>query len=188
MAVIGVVAILLLATQSTSADTIPVCPDNSGGCVQAKFSLRDGATTIAAAMAGFETGTLAGFDPNSSVAWQGQAQRNNNPGNLRGVNGVMQKFATPSAGFLAMINDIANKIQGRTATGLGPASSISDLVNVWAPVGSENPQGSVGNYIGFVSGQVGAALGTSDITMSAPSGDIYTVSVSLAPFNSYIEV
>lgn len=187
MAVIGVAAILLLATQSASADTVPVCPDNSGGCI-VKFSLRDGATAIAAAMAGFETGTLASFNPNSSVAWKGQAQHNNNPGNVRGVNGTMQKFATPSAGFAAMVNDITHKIQGRTVTGLGPNSSISDLVNVWAPVGPENSQDSVDNYIDFVSGQVGAALGTGDITMSAPSGDIYTVSVSLAPFNSYIEV
>lgn len=189
MAVIGVAAILLLATQSASASDIPACcPDDSTGVTDVqnvqKFSLVEGATRITAAMAGFETGTLAGFDPNNSASWKGQAQRNNNPGNLRGINGAMQQFATPGQGFSAMVRDIQAKIQGKTVTGLNSNSSIFDLINVWAPVGPENSQSSVDNYVEFVSGQIGAALGTA--TVVQPDGD--TVSIENAPFNSYIEV
>lgn len=151
--------------------------------MQQKYPLTFAATTIAYAMAGVETGTLANFDPNNSAAWQGQAQRNNNPGNLRGVNLAMNKYATPADGFAAMVADITNKIRGHTVTKIRPSSSITDLINVWAPVG-ENSQASVDNYVSFVSGQVGAALGQSDITQS----DGTTIGIADAPFNSYIEV
>ena len=171
IAVIGVVAILVLVAQATSAtDTgsgSEGCSGNAAGECMPKFSLDEGATRIAGAMAGFETGTLADFDPNNTALWKGQAQRNNNPGNLRGINGTIKQFQSPGAGFSAMISDIKSKIQGRTTTGLNSSSSIFDLINVWAPVG-ENSQASVNNYIAFVAGQVGVE----------PN----------APFNSYIEV
>lgn len=142
---IAVIAVLALIGSSKAEDFSTGEPD-----VNSKYSLSDGATKIAFAMAGFETGTREAFDPRDNSAWQGQAKRNNNPGNLRNMNGVEQSYQSPAGGFAAMINDIEAKIVGHTTTGLGPDSSISDLVNVWTATVPDRPA-----YIAFVSSQVG---------------------------------
>lgn len=70
---------------------------------------------------------------------------NNNPGNLRyiGQSGASQgeggfaRFESPEAGWQALVDDIKAKQTGNTRTGLGPDSTLKDLVYVYAPP-SEN--------------------------------------------------
>lgn len=74
------------------------------------------------------------------------AQRNNNPGNLRFNNqtGAVKgdagfaKFNSYDEGFQALINDIKAKQTGKTRTGLGPNSTIQDLMNVYSPASDSN--------------------------------------------------
>lgn len=134
-----------------------------------KYSLSDGAIKIAWAMAGFETGTREYFSPYDSTTWQGSARQNNNPLNIRGINGEFNSYESPEAGFAAGINDIEHKIMGFTVTGLNSGSSIAQLVAVWSPQSCKgNAPGSTSNYADFVSAQVGVDKN--------------------APFNSFIEV
>ena len=69
------------------------------------------------------------------------ASVNNNPGNLRFVGqeggsqgeGGFARFESPQAGFQALFNDLRAKQTGNTVTGLGPNSTLKDLVFVFAP-------------------------------------------------------
>lgn len=139
-------------------------PDGCG-----KLSLSDAAVKIAWAMAGFETGSRSSFSPYDTSNWQGQAQRCNNPLNLHGINGQDQSYCSPEAGFAAAVNDIEHKIMGFTISGLGPSSTLRQLVEVWNPPNAAgNNQAETDNYVEFVADQTGLD----------PD----------APFNSYIEV
>jgi hypothetical protein len=67
------------------------------------------------------------------------ASTNNNPGNLKDPQtGAWQKFSSPQEGFSALINDIQSKQTGNTRTGLGPDSSIAQLIKVYAPAKDNN--------------------------------------------------
>lgn len=74
------------------------------------------------------------------------AQRNNNPGNLRFNNqkgatkgdAGFAKFNSYQEGYQALLNDIKAKQTGKTKTGLGPNSSILDLMNVYSPAEDNN--------------------------------------------------
>lgn len=74
------------------------------------------------------------------------AQRNNNPGNLRfnSQSGAVKgdagfaKFNSYEDGFKALTNDIKAKQTGKTRTGLGPNSTIQDLMNVYSPAADSN--------------------------------------------------
>lgn len=90
----------------------------------------------------------AGFSP-QQVKDNSQgtlAQRNNNPGNLRfnsqagAVKGDagFAKFNSYDDGFNALIKDIKAKQTGKTRTGLGPNSTIQDLMNVYSPASDSN--------------------------------------------------
>lgn len=141
------------------------------GCLDGcgKLSLADAATKIAWAMAGFETGSRSNFSPYCTSAWQGQAKTNCNPLNLHGINGHDLQYTSPEAGFAAAINDIEHKIMGFTISGIGPSSTLTDLVNVWSPPCAQgNSQESTDNYVQFVADQTGLD----------PN----------APFETYIEV
>lgn len=88
------------------------------------------------------------------------AERNNNPGNLRfiGQKGAVKgdsgfaKFESYDDGFNAMINDLKAKQTGRTKTGLGPNSTLSDLINVYAPAADKNNPVAYSNTVAKLMG------------------------------------
>lgn len=73
-----------------------------------------------------------------------RAYRNHNPGNLRaspfecGTAGGYAVFRSDFVGFMALHWDLMQKAKGNTTTGLGPESTLRDLINVWAPPGDGN--------------------------------------------------
>lgn len=112
--------------------------------VAAYRSLYPSLYRVAKAMAKFE-----GWGPKTA------AFKNLNPGNLRAspralrTEGGFAVFADYHTGFLAMLEDLHVKCLGRhTATGLGPDSTLGDMIRVWAPPADNNPTSS---YLQFVS-------------------------------------
>lgn len=68
-----------------------------------------------------------------------RAYRNHNPGNLRAspfchsvVDGYCI-FKSERDGWYAFEWDLRSKVVGNTSSGLGPESTIADLIAVWAP-------------------------------------------------------
>jgi hypothetical protein len=86
------------------------------------------------------------------------AQRNNNPGNLRGADGRFRSFATLNEGWQALVNDLLAKMTGRTRTGLNGSSTLLELFRVYAPVGdgSNNPA----TYANNVAARLGVSVST----------------------------
>jgi len=73
-----------------------------------------------------------------------RAYRNHNPGNLRSspfqisqVDGFAV-FRNDFVGYMALHWDLMQKAKGNTVTGLGPESTIKDLIYVWAPPSDNN--------------------------------------------------
>lgn len=70
--------------------------------------------------------------------------RNNNPGNLRtsplmiGTDGGFAVFKTENGGFAALEWDLTQKAKGNTSTGLGPKSTLRELIFKWAPPSDSN--------------------------------------------------
>lgn len=90
------------------------------------------------------------------------AYRNHNPGNLRssvfeiGQRDGFAVFLNDQVGFAALVYDIWCKAQGKTVTKLTGASSIRDLVYVWAPPHENDTE----NYIKFVEMRTGLPSST----------------------------
>lgn len=73
-----------------------------------------------------------------------RSYRNHNPGNLRNspfadriVDGYAV-FGSDAMGWFAFQWDITQKAKGNTSTGLGPNSTLRDLIRVWAPASDNN--------------------------------------------------
>jgi len=73
-----------------------------------------------------------------------RSYRHHNPGNLR-VSPFAYKvidnyavFKNDAIGFLAFQWDILQKAKGNTSTGLGPNSTLRDLIFTWAPKSDGN--------------------------------------------------
>ena len=100
-------------------------------------------------------GGAAGAEP--TVAY-----RNHNPGNLRssvfevGKRDGFAVFLNDQVGFAALVFDIWSKAQGKTVTKLNGASTLRDLVYVWAPPHENDTE----NYIRFVEMRTGLASTT----------------------------
>lgn len=105
-------------------------------------------TRLANAIASFE-----GAYTISSRAW-----RNHNPGNLRwSIFSDSQKdefavFDNYWEGYFALLFDLWSKCSGNTTTDLGPESTISELLHVYAPPSDNNPTEA---YITFVTNHTG---------------------------------
>lgn len=90
------------------------------------------------------------------------AYRNHNPGNLRssvfevGKRDGFAVFLNDQVGFAALVFDIWSKAQGKTVTKLNGASTLRDLVYVWAPPHENDTE----NYIKFVEMRTGLASTT----------------------------
>lgn len=109
-----------------------------------RISIRE----LAEAMARFE-----GFYREGSLP-----QRYNNPCALRWSKYQSKQkngfavFSTAERGWKGAIYDLSCKCQGRTRTGLGPNSTVKELIWVWAPLadGNNTPQ-----YVEFVCNKLG---------------------------------
>ena len=98
-----------------------------------------------------------------------RSYRNRNPGNIESAPGVYGIYATFVEGYQALLDDLKGKFTGRNRHGLGPQSTVTQLMNVYAPP-SENP---TQEYILFIISRVTLALGRS-IGQSTKLGDIWT--------------
>ena len=83
-----------------------------------------------------------------------RARRNNNPLNLKGSkftdkydNGGFCIFKKPMAGWKACLWDLEMKCKGYTRTGLGPTSTVKELIYVWSATDQEP-------YVNFVCQQL----------------------------------
>lgn len=75
----------------------------------------------------------------------------NNPGDLRPTDssqptqdtssGTFRTFDNPGKGFEALLNDLQSKISGKSKSGLGPNSTLSDFSSVYAPESDNNNSG-----------------------------------------------
>jgi len=89
--------------------------------------------------------------------------RHNNPGNLRkskyqaGVKNGYAFFADYWTGLYALLFDLACKCMGKTTTGLGPDSTLADLIEVWAPASDGNNPAA---YALFVAGETCHSVST----------------------------
>lgn len=74
-----------------------------------------------------------------------RSNRNRNPGNLRDSHlksgmdpGGYATFETLAMGYTALVLDLEGKFSGHTSTGLGPDSTIQELMDVYAPALDHN--------------------------------------------------
>lgn len=121
---------------------------------------------------------------NSPTGLTTPAAINNNPGNLRKPDGSWQKFATPEAGFQALQQDIQYKISGQSThkipdgpnagTKLGPNSTLTDMMRVYAPTADHNdPVG----YAATIAKQLGISPNT---PISQLSGQLPQIAAAIA--------
>lgn len=81
--------------------------------------------------------------------------RNNNPGDLRDpTTGSFRQFASPQEGYAALLNDLHAKQTGTTTTGLGPASTLVDFANKYAPSSDGN---NSAQYAANLANKIGVA-------------------------------
>ena len=125
----------------------------------------DGLDAMATGIMRFE-----GFEPGTP------AFKNVNPGNLRTPDwaehdsGGFDVYPSFIAGFAALSKDIRDKFDGHNEHGLGPDSTLLQLMEVYAPAADGNlPM----NYASFLAEWVSAALGKT-ITVESPLKDIWT--------------
>jgi hypothetical protein len=102
--------------------------------------------------------------------------RNNNPGNLRGDDVGIPKdsegfliFPDVITGYERLWDDLFDKFTGHNDHGLGPASTVLDLFNVYAPSADGNDTDA---YAAFVASWCSEALGK-PITVSSALSEIF---------------
>lgn len=87
--------------------------------------------------------TLEGYYPNT------KAYRNNNPGNLRSVQGPFQQFNTLEEGAQALVNYI-NRAISKQNKNYTNANTLVQYINVYAPASDNNdPNGYVASVLGY---------------------------------------
>jgi hypothetical protein len=96
-----------------------------------------------------------GFDPKT------RSFRNMNPGNLRlpgqpADEGGYTIFPDFVSGYSALLRELASKLSGHNTHGIGPASTLLSLMNVYAPAADSNDPHA---YADFVAKWVGLAIG-----------------------------
>lgn len=80
---------------------------------------------------------------------------NRNPGNLRDSAGNYRVFQTLVEGYSALLSDLRGKFTGNTKTGLGPDSTLKDLMYKYSPPSDNNP---TDKYIQFIADWLTKAL------------------------------
>lgn len=83
-----------------------------------------------------------------------RSNRNRNPGNLRAGSGQIGNdtdgyaiFPSFVAGYTALLTDLAAKFTGYSKTGLGPASTLLQLFEVYAPAADHNDPLRYAEYV-----------------------------------------
>ncbi len=106
--------------------------------------------------------------------------RNRNPGNLRPTlvtqpadSAGYRTFLSLSDGWIALVMDLQAKIGG--SHGLTPASTLLNLLSIYAPVGDSNNPGA---YAKFVAAHLTYCLGR-DITPASTLDDIFNLSTGV---------
>jgi hypothetical protein len=126
----------------------------------------NGLEATALAVFAFESGHLK--DPTVP------ALRNNNPGNVRLQGRPADEkgytiFPDLPTGYAALLRELQAKFSGRNSHGIGPASTLLALFNIYAPPGDNNPTNA---YAAFVADYVSKALGK-PITVESKLSDIW---------------
>lgn len=102
--------------------------------------------------------------------------RNCNGGNLRSPSspahdsGGYSIYPNFIAGFTALLADLTDKFTGNNSHGLGPTSTLLDLMNVYAPGQDGNDPSS---YAAFCAGWIALAI-RKPITVSSTLASIWT--------------
>jgi len=101
---------------------------------------------------------------------------NRNPGNLEGGQYKDDRgynvYKSLCEGYTALVADLFDKFTGNNKHGLGPKSTVIQLMSVYAPP-SENPTLS---YAEFLAGWLTKALGK-PISPTSELGEIYNVEI-----------
>lgn len=88
-----------------------------------------------------------------------RSYRNRNPGNLEGGSVVDPQgynvYQTLIDGYKALTNDLFDKFSGNNHHGLGPDSTVIQLMNIYAPPSDNNP---TEKYAEFMASWVSKAL------------------------------
>jgi hypothetical protein len=100
-----------------------------------------------------------------------KSYRNRNPGNLEDSNGNYHVFQSLVEGYSALLSDLRAKFQGKTKTGLGPDSTLIQLMMKYAPPTDNNPTQA---YTDFICGWVTKALGIT-VTQDTPLKELWHV-------------
>jgi len=110
--------------------------------------------------------------------------RNRNPGNLRPTHAGQEQDAQgyrvfPSLvdGYAALLAELRCKFTGANTHGIGPSSTLSDLIAVYAPwKDANNPL----KYTAFMAGWLSAALGR-QVFASTPLHEIWPGCINSTP-------
>jgi hypothetical protein len=99
---------------------------------------------------------------------------NRNPGNLRLVGRTADDrgytiFPDLPTGYSALLRELQSKFSGQNSHGIGPASTVLELFNIYAPPSDNNPTNA---YAAFVADWISKALGR-PITIASPLSDIW---------------
>lgn len=83
-----------------------------------------------------------------------RAYMNRNPGNLRTWGSLEEHdaehfcvFPTFLDGYSALLDDLRDKVTGKTITGLSSRSTLAQLISVWAPAGDGNDPDSYAEFV-----------------------------------------
>jgi hypothetical protein len=104
-----------------------------------------------------------------------RSYRNRNPLNLR-IPGTAQDaqgftiFPDFVSGYTAGLKDLTGKFTGHNTHGLGPSSTLLQLMNVFSPSSDNNPTNA---YAHFLASWLSQALGKA-ITVDSKLSDIWT--------------
>lgn len=90
--------------------------------------------------------------------------RTNNPGDIKGSDGQFKNFASPLAGYGALVNDLSAKQSGNTTTGLSGTSSLLDFASKYAPSSDNNdPTGYANNIAKMIGVTPDTQIGKLDV-------------------------
>ena len=120
----------------------------------------NGLEAFADAIMYFESG---GWKPGT------KAYTHRNPGNLEDGHGNYKNFSSFVEGYSALVMDLEAKFTGHTSTGLGPNSTVLELMMKYAPPSDNNPTQA---YTDFICNWLTKALGIT-VASTTPLKDIW---------------
>jgi hypothetical protein len=106
-----------------------------------------------------------------------RSYENRNPGNVRLPGRTADDkgytiFPDLPTGYAALLRELQSKFNGQNTHGIGPASTVLQLFDIYAPPSDNNPTNS---YAAFVADWVSKVLGK-PITVDSKLSDIWAAS------------